>query len=139
MSVELKEPVAGVVLKDEKGRYLLVQEKQLQAYGLWNLPAGWIDPGESAQQAAIREAKEEVGFDVKLQTQEPVLSKLNNKGNRLLTSFYAQIVGGVLEYPGDEILAAKWFALEEIEGLHKSGEIRDAWVIESVRKVEFGS
>lgn len=139
MSVKLKNPVAGVVLKDENEQFLLVQEKQPNAYGLWNLPAGWIDEGETPQQAAIREAKEETGFDVKLQMQEPVLSKLNDKGNRLLTSFHAQIVGGVLKFPKGEILTAKWLTLEEIEDLYKSDKVRDAWVIESVRKIESGS
>jgi len=57
--------VAGVVIrKDDK--YLLVQEKQPKAYGLWNFPAGMVDVGESLEQAAIREAKEESGYDVEL-------------------------------------------------------------------------
>ena len=45
------------------GRFLLVQE--FADIGFW-LPGGRVDPGESFQEAAIREAKEEAGVDVKL-------------------------------------------------------------------------
>lgn len=117
MSAKLENPVAGAIIRDNENRYLLVQEKQPGAYGLWNLPAGWIDEGESPQQTAIREAKEEVGLDVKLVSQKPVLSKLNDKGNRLLTSFLTEVVGGSLKFPKEEILDAKWIGVEEIEKL----------------------
>lgn len=54
----LVQVVAEVVLqKDDK--FLLVQEKQAKAYGKWNLPAGKVDKGESLEQAAVREAREE--------------------------------------------------------------------------------
>ena len=57
--------VAGCVIERD-GKYLLVQEKQPKAYGLWNLPAGYVDKGEDIESAAIREAKEETGLEVKL-------------------------------------------------------------------------
>ena len=57
--------VAGAVLKKD-GKYLLVQEAQSKAYGLWNLPAGRVDVGDTIEQTAVKEAKEESGFDVKL-------------------------------------------------------------------------
>ena len=136
MSAELREPVAGVVLKDSEGRYLLVQERQPKAYGLWNLPAGWIDPGESAQEAAIREAKEEVGLDVELISDRPVLSTLNSSKTRMLNSFQARIKGGELKFQKEELLDVGWFSLEEIEKLNNSGRIRDPWVIKSIYKVE---
>jgi ADP-ribose pyrophosphatase YjhB (NUDIX family) len=31
----------------------------------WTLPGGWVDPGESPSEAAVRETKEESGYDVK--------------------------------------------------------------------------
>ena len=47
--------VAGVVLEHD-GTYLLVQEKQPRAYGLWNLPAGRVDEGDTIEQTAVKEA-----------------------------------------------------------------------------------
>ncbi len=136
MSTSVNVPVAGVVLKDEKDRYLLVQEKQPNAYGLWNLPAGWIDEGETLQQAAVREAKEEVGLDVELTDQKPLVSVLNKSKNRMLNSFGARIIGGQLTPQKEELLDAKWYSLEEVAELDKAGKIRDPWVIKSILEVD---
>jgi len=57
---------AGVVILDDQSRILLVQEKYADAAGLWHIPAGAVEAGESIEHAAIRECKEETGLDVKL-------------------------------------------------------------------------
>lgn len=49
--------VAGCIIFQE-GKYLMVQEKQEKVYGLWNVPAGYVDKGEEVEAAAIREALE---------------------------------------------------------------------------------
>jgi ADP-ribose pyrophosphatase YjhB (NUDIX family) len=51
--------IRAAVFKDEK--ILLVKER---SDGLWTLPGGWADVGESPSLAAVREVKEESGFDV---------------------------------------------------------------------------
>jgi ADP-ribose pyrophosphatase YjhB (NUDIX family) len=53
--------IRAVVL-DEKGAVLLVKEKE---DGLWTLPGGWVDVGESPSEAAQREVKEETGYEVR--------------------------------------------------------------------------
>ena len=53
--------VRAVVL-DEEGATLLVREKE---DGLWTLPGGWVDVGESPSEAAEREVKEESGYEVR--------------------------------------------------------------------------
>jgi ADP-ribose pyrophosphatase YjhB (NUDIX family) len=45
----------------EKDRILLVRERE---DGLWTLPGGWADIGESPGLAAVREVKEESGYDI---------------------------------------------------------------------------
>ena len=54
--------VGGVIEKD--GKVLLVQEKQDECYGKWNIPAGHLDCNESIIEGARREIKEEVGIDI---------------------------------------------------------------------------
>ena len=78
MSASGNVPVGGVVIRNDDGLYLLSHEKQPKVYGLWNLPAGWQDDGETLQQTAIREAEEEVGLDVELLDDKPLLSMLND-------------------------------------------------------------
>ena len=53
--------IRAVVL-DEEGATLLVREKE---DGLWTLPGGWVDVGESPSEAAEREVKEESGYEVR--------------------------------------------------------------------------
>lgn len=106
--------IAGVVIcQDDK--FLLVQEKQQKAYKQWNLPGGRVDVGETIEQAAIREAKEEAGYDVEL-GQELIVLHLDIK-TPVLHVFAATIVGGSLAFPEDEILDAKWFSYEELTKL----------------------
>lgn len=136
MSASENTPVGGVVIRNENGKYLLAQEKQPKAYGLWNLPAGWQNPGETLQETAIREAKEEVGFDVELLSDKPLVSMLNDSGDRMLNSFIARVVHGELQVQKKELLDARWFAYEEIKGLFKDEKLRARWVLESIKKVE---
>src|SRR5437764_10694845 len=57
---------AVVMPVDEKKRVLLVRQYRLPAKQyLWELPAGRIDPGENALQAARRELREETGYRAK--------------------------------------------------------------------------
>ena len=136
MSAEQKTPVGGVLILNNDGKILLAQEKQERAYGLWNLPAGWQDEGESLAQTAVREAKEEVGLDVKLVNDEPLVSMLNDSGDRMLHSFLGRVSGGEVKIQEDELLDAGWFSLEEIEQLAKDSKLRNRWTLESARKAK---
>ncbi|WP_050578568.1 NUDIX domain-containing protein [Rhizobium leguminosarum] len=53
---------AGVVVLDPQKRLLLVRETKSAAKGLWNIPSGRVEEGETPQEAAIRELREEAGI-----------------------------------------------------------------------------
>ena len=59
--------VVYAVTDEEKPRLLVIKEYRypLDEY-IYELPAGIIDPGEVAEQSAVREIKEETGFDLKV-------------------------------------------------------------------------
>jgi NADH pyrophosphatase NudC (nudix superfamily) len=124
--------VAGCVIqKDDK--YLLVQEKQQKAYGLWNLPAGHVDEGETLEVAARREALEETGFvvelDKKLEVEHPDISR------PVLHAYQAHILSGELTINTKELLDVRWFTLEEIKRLQAAGKLRNDWVVNSIKQV----
>jgi ADP-ribose pyrophosphatase YjhB (NUDIX family) len=56
-----KVDVRGVVFRDEK--ILLVRER---SDGLWTLPGGWADVGESPADNVVREVREETGFETRV-------------------------------------------------------------------------
>ena len=59
----VRHPGSAVMMAVEKERILLVRQFRLPAEEyLWELPAGRLDPGESALQAAQRELREETGY-----------------------------------------------------------------------------
>src|SRR5574342_686155 len=56
----------GAIIRSDDGRVVLVRRAIEPGYGLWVFPGGYVDRGETPQSAAIREAREECGLDVRL-------------------------------------------------------------------------
>jgi len=54
-------PTSSAILANEKGEILLAKRKHAPKRNYWNLPGGFIDLGESAEEATMRELKEELG------------------------------------------------------------------------------
>jgi ADP-ribose pyrophosphatase YjhB (NUDIX family) len=123
--------VAGVVIQKD-GKFLLVQEKQPKVYGLWNFPAGKVEVGSSIEETAIKEAKEESGYEVEL------LKKIDIYHEDALQpvkhAFAGKIVGGELQFPKDEILNAQWFTFKEINDMKQ--KLRGVWILDAIKKLE---
>lgn len=57
--------VSGLVISAE-GKWLVVKKRYGGLKGKWSLPAGFVDAGETADEAVLREIKEETGIDCKV-------------------------------------------------------------------------
>jgi len=123
--------VAGVVIKRD-GKYLLVQEKYEKIYGLWNFPAGRVDVGDTIEETAIKEAKEESGYDVELIRKIDIFQ--NSANEAVKHAFEAKIIGGELKFPEEELLDAKWFTYEEI--IEMKDKLRGTWILEAINLLE---
>jgi ADP-ribose pyrophosphatase YjhB (NUDIX family) len=58
-------PCVGAVVHDATGRLLLIRRGQEPSLGLWSLPGGRVEAGESLEQAVEREVREETGLRVR--------------------------------------------------------------------------
>ncbi len=100
-----------------EGGILLVQEQKAVNHGLWNLPGGHLEPGETVQDGAIREAREETGLEVRLAALAGIYTTLRPPDYHAIRYvFWADYKDGE-PVAGDEILAARWFSPAEIEAL----------------------
>jgi NADH pyrophosphatase NudC (nudix superfamily) len=115
MEVKLMDKVivVGVCIKNDNNEILMVQEAEEKIRGLYNIPAGKLDSNESIFNGAIREVKEETGYDVKLDS-ILCIQYLENK-NILKIIFNASIVSGNVCFDKDEIMDVRWISIDELE------------------------
>ena len=84
---------------------------------VWCLPGGHVDEGESVAEAAIREAKEEVGVDVLLTRYVGVYSRIGGDATMHLHLFTAEIVAGEITPQPEEVLEIQFFDQEHLPEL----------------------
>ncbi len=112
-------PGVSAIIQTPEG--LLLQRRADN--GLWGLPGGGVEPGESVRVAVVREVREETGLEVTPGRLIGVYSAPENHqivtypdGNvvhYVSTSFECRIVGGALVC-GDESLELAWFDPERL-------------------------
>jgi NAD+ diphosphatase len=104
-------PPAVIVLVERDGLLLLARSPRLRP-GMFSAVAGFVEIGESLEQAAMREVKEEVGVDIA--DLRYFASQPWPFGRSLMVAFFAQHAGGDLAVDGTEIVQADWFALDRL-------------------------
>ena len=72
-------PVACVIATDHQGRIVLMRRATEPGKGRWTMPGGFVDLGESVEEAAKREAREEIGIDVRLEQLTGVYSRSTDR------------------------------------------------------------
>jgi ADP-ribose pyrophosphatase YjhB (NUDIX family) len=106
---ENPKPSVAVICRNDAGEILLVLRNVEPGKGRWCLPGGFIEMGETVQAAALRELKEETGFDAELLRVVDAQSKLNGYyGDVVVIGFEARIVGGGA-MPGDDAAELRFF------------------------------
>lgn len=82
----------------------------------WALPGGFVDYGESLEHAAIREAKEETGLDIRLVGQFHSYSRPDRdpRSHTITTAFIARAEGE--PKGGDDAAEARIFTADELPG-----------------------
>ncbi|HLU65339.1 MAG TPA: NUDIX domain-containing protein [Kofleriaceae bacterium] len=112
----------GAIAFDEDGRVLLIQRGRAPGAGLWTVPGGRIEPGETAAAACAREVAEETGLEVEVVALAEVVERIGRAPDGALTHHFVildhlvRVRGGELR-AGDDAAAVGWFGGGELERL----------------------
>jgi 8-oxo-dGTP diphosphatase len=96
----------GTIIRDERDRVVLVRRAIEPGYGKWVFPGGYVDRGEQLQAAAVREAREETGLEVRLDRLVDIYSYTGHVP--VIVVYAATMIGGCLGCD-DEGLEARFF------------------------------
>jgi 8-oxo-dGTP diphosphatase len=101
----------GTVITTTDNKIVLVRRAIEPGYGLWVFPGGYVDRGEEVTVAAIREAREEAGLEVRL---DGLINIYSYPGRPIVIIVYkASIIAGHLRVD-EESLEAGLFSRAEI-------------------------
>jgi ADP-ribose pyrophosphatase YjhB (NUDIX family) len=101
----------GTIISDDRQHVVLVKRAIEPGYGKWVFPGGYVDRGEEVQVAAIREAREEAGLEVRI---DRLINIYSYHGRTpVIVVYAATMIGGCLGCD-DEGLEARFFEEKEI-------------------------
>lgn len=107
--------VGAIVIQG--GRILLIRRGHEPEAGRWSLPGGRVEPGESDEQALVREVREETGLEVTAGPLAGAVERPQPGGRVLVIRDYAATVTGGTLAAGDDAADARWFGMRELDGL----------------------
>ena len=119
-------PFVGAVVTDGQGRLLMIKRGHEPGAGLWSIPGGRIEPGETDAEALAREMLEETGLVVEVgsligSVQRPGLDSAVID----IRDYAATVTGGTLG-PGDDAADARWVDIADLGSLEITEGLIDA-------------
>jgi 8-oxo-dGTP diphosphatase len=102
----------GVVRRD--GRIAVVHRPR---YDDWSLPKGKLDPGETWEEAALREVREETGLECSLGEELSSTRYHDRKGRSKLVRYWLMAPAGGEFAPNDEVDELRWLTPSEAVAL----------------------
>ncbi len=113
------------------GELQLLLIKQFDDQNIWGIPKGRMNPGETFEQCAIRETREETGINVELQRPLPQIHlQLKNKNKTVISYIARQVCQNTprADDPDSEVAEVGWFSVKNLPPLqmYQTGVIFEA-------------
>jgi 8-oxo-dGTP pyrophosphatase MutT (NUDIX family) len=125
-----------VVLDEPGGRVLLIwRHRFILDRWVWELPGGYVDPGEDGPAAAAREVEEETGYRPRSVEHVLTFQPLSGTADSPHELYLSRAADLVSEPDPNETEAVRWVPLAEIPDLIAKGEIVGAATIIGVQHV----
>ncbi|HEY2575048.1 MAG TPA: NUDIX domain-containing protein [Streptosporangiaceae bacterium] len=117
---------AGAIISDASGRLLLIKRGHEPGKGLWSLPGGRVETGETDEEAVVREVREETGLAVEAGRLAGAVRRPGPDGSVLDIRDYAATVTGGMLAAGDDAEDARWVDQAELAELPLTSGLVDA-------------
>lgn len=114
MSPRVEVAVGGIVVRD--GAVLLVRRGRGVATGLWSLPGGRVEPGETLAEAVEREMAEETGLAVRCERFVGWVDRRGEDHHYLIFDFLVEAADPSHAVAGDDASDVAWVPLVEVAG-----------------------
>jgi 8-oxo-dGTP diphosphatase len=118
-------PCVGAIIRDEAERLLLIQRGHEPGAGLWSLPGGRVEAGETDQQAVVREVAEETGLVVTCGRLVGAVERPGPAGSVYEIRDYAALAAGGTLAAGDDAADARWYTPAEAAALEVADRLTD--------------
>lgn len=112
----------GAIVHDAGGRLLLIRRGTAPGRGLWSLPGGRVEPGESDSSAVVREVLEETGLRVLPGKLVGSVRREGPAGVYEIFDYAATVVGGSAR-AGDDATAVEWVDSARFHTMERGGEL----------------
>jgi 8-oxo-dGTP diphosphatase len=123
----------GVIVRRGKGGEPELAVIHRPRYRDWSLPKGKLDPGETDEEAALREVDEETGLRCRLGEELPAVSYTDRHGRPKVVRYWLMVCEGGDFRPNDEVDELRWVRGEEAERLLTHDRDREL-VAEALRR-----
>jgi 8-oxo-dGTP diphosphatase len=122
----------GAIARDSAGRLLLVQRNNEPGRGLWSLPGGRVEAGESDATALARELLEETGLGVRPGSLIGSVERAAPSGVYVIYDYACEVVGGTLR-PGDDAADVAWVDDATLAAMDLAGALTPQ-LVETLRR-----
>lgn len=117
--------VAGIVFSQDRTMVLLIKRRDIP---VWALPGGGVDPGESPENAVVREIQEETGLNARIIRLAAVYTPINKLAKTTFIYECERVTGELSR--SNETLGAQFFSLTDLPPSFFF--IHQEWVLEAI-------